>query len=127
MMMLPTTPSNRWMRQLDNPFRLFEGRPDAFDDYQIYEEEDEFVLTIDMPGFEPDEITVSWDDGVLNVAAEHVDEERGREKTYHRRFRFPKSIDDGEIAARYNNGVLELVLPLEEGATVLGRQIPIES
>ena len=95
-------------------------------DYELYEEDDEFVLTVELPGFDRDEITLAWDDGVLNVAAEHVEEERSRKKTYHRRFRFPKRIDEDAIAARYTNGVLEVTLPLEEGATAQGTTIPIE-
>lgn len=126
-MALPTTPANRWMRELERPFRLFESSMDAFGDYELYEEEDEFVLTIDMPGFDPDDISVAWDDGFLNVAAERVDEDRGYEKTYHQRFRFPKEIDENEVTAKYTNGVLEVTLPLIEGATVYGTEIPIES
>ena len=122
-MALPIAP-DRWNRDLDRPFRLFEQT--AVNDYELYEEDDEFVLTIDMPGFDPSEINVAWDAGVLNIAAEHVDEDRGREKTYHRRFRFPKSIDQDEITASYTNGVLEVTLPLEHGATVRGIEIPVE-
>nr|WP_226377478.1 Hsp20/alpha crystallin family protein [Haloterrigena turkmenica] len=89
-MVLRPTPST-WTQSLDMPSQLFGDQGNS--DYELYEEDDEFVLTIDMPGFETDEIGLSWDDGVLNVAAEHVDDERGRKKTYHRRFRFPKTID----------------------------------
>jgi len=65
-----------------------------------------------VPGFEPEEIDLAWDEGVLNVAAEHVDESRGCEETYHRRFRFPKAVDDEAITASYNNGVLEVEPPV---------------
>lgn len=120
---MPTTAPSRWISDLGSSFQLFER---AFDDYELYEEDDEFVLTINMPGFERDEITVAWDDGTLNVAGEHTDEARGREKTYHRRFRFPKDIDEDEINASYNNGVLEITLPMVEDATVRGKVIPID-
>lgn len=122
-MALPITRTSNWMRDFEHPFRLFEQ---TFDGYQLYEEDDEFVLSIDMPGFELDEISVSWDDGVLNVAAEHVDEARGSEKMFTRRFRFPKLVDDEAITATYKHGVLEVSLPVEEGATTTGKQIPIE-
>jgi HSP20 family protein len=122
-MALPS-PATSWMQNLDLPSRLLEtGR----NDYELYEEDDEFVLSVEMPGFDPEEITVSWDDGVLNVAAEHEEEERGRRKTYHRRFRFPKNVDDESIAAEYNNGILEIRLPVETGATVSGREIEVQT
>lgn len=95
-------------------------------DYDLYEEDGEFVLTIDMPGFDVDEIDLAWDDGVLNVAGEHVDDDRGRKKTYHRRFRFPRDVDEENISASYTNGVLEVRLPVLEGTVVRGREIPIE-
>jgi HSP20 family protein len=63
---------------------------------------------------------------VLNVAAEHVDESRNRKRTYHRRFRFPKTIDEDAIAASYTNGVLEVRLPAVTGAETTGTPIPIE-
>lgn len=72
-------------------------------------------------------MTVSWDDAVLNIAAEHEDEQHGQPKTYHRRFRFPKSVDDEEITARYNNGIIEVRRPVEVGATVTGTEIEVQS
>ncbi|MFW6018292.1 MAG: Hsp20/alpha crystallin family protein [Halapricum sp.] len=122
-MALPN-PATSWMQGLDLPSRLFET---SGNDYELYEEDDEFVLSVELPGFDPAEITVSWDDGVLNVAAEHEEQERSRRRTYHRRFRFPKRIDDDAITAEYNNGILEVRLPAEAGATVSGREIEIQS
>jgi HSP20 family protein len=111
------------MQSLDVPSRLFET---SGTDYELYEAEDEFVLSVELPGFDPEEITVSWDEGVLNIAAEHADESRGQRKTYHRRFRFPKDIDDEAITAEYNNGILEVRLPVVTGATVSGREIEVQ-
>lgn len=124
-MALPTNPTDTWMQGLDLRSRIVGEL--AGSDHELYEQEEEFVLTVDLPGFEPEEIDVSWDEGVLNVAARHVDEDRGREKTYHRRFRFPKEIDEDAIAATYRNGDLEVTLPLSEDAVTRGKDIPIES
>lgn len=110
-MVLPKTPSTTWFQNLEVPSRLFPGVGD--EDYELYEEDGEFVLSIEMPGFERDEISCSWDDGRLYVAAEHREEERGRKRTYHRTFRFPKRVDADGIEATYRNGVLEVTLPAE--------------
>ncbi|MFB6091253.1 MAG: Hsp20/alpha crystallin family protein [Halobellus sp.] len=123
-MALFTDPSSSWMQGMDFPSRVFDDSGST--DYQLYEEDEEFVLTVEMPGFDRDEIDLAWDDGVLNIAAEHVDEERGRKRTYHRRFRFPKDVDEDAIEATYTNGVLEITLPLEEQAATHGKTIPIE-
>lgn len=96
-------------------------------DYELYEEDGEFVLSVELPGFSPEEIELSWDDGVLNIAAEHEDEPSGKRKTYHRRFRFPKTVDDDDIEAQYKNGILEVRLPVMGGATPRGKEIEIKT
>lgn len=123
-MALRKNPASSWMRGTDFPSRLFET---GSDDYELYEEEDEFVLSVEMPGFDPEEITVSWNEGILNIAAEHEDEHRNQKRTYHRRFRFPKDVDDESIAAEYNNGILEVRLPIMTGTTVSGKEIEVQS
>ncbi|AAG20865.1 MULTISPECIES: Hsp20/alpha crystallin family protein [Halobacterium] len=123
-MPLPTGSTSSWLQNSGFPSRLFEtGR----NDYELYEEDDEFVLSVEMPGFDPEEITVSWDEGVLNIAAEHEDETRSQRKTYHRRFRFPKNVEDDDIEAQYNNGILEVRLPVLTGATTRGKQIEVQA
>jgi HSP20 family protein len=123
-MALPTGPASSWLQGTGLPSQLLEsGR----NDYELYEEDDEFVLSVEMPGFDPEEIDVSWDDGVLNIAAEHEDEKRGERRTYHRRFRFPKNVDDETISAQYTNGILEVRLPVTAEATTRGKEIEIQS
>ncbi|TKX81134.1 Hsp20/alpha crystallin family protein [Halorubrum sp. SD626R] len=118
------TPASSWTQGFDFPSRLFES---GGNDYELYEEDDEFVLTVELPGFDPAEITASWDGGVLNIAAEHEDEERGTRRTYHRRFRFPRTVDEDGIEASYQNGILTVRLPAVVDAAVTGTEIEIES
>lgn len=124
-MALPTTPASSWLQDMDLPSRLF-GDSGFGTDYELYEEENDFVLTVELPGFDPADISVTWDNGTLNIGAEHADADRGRRRTYHRRFRFPKTIDDDEITASYNNGILEVRLPISAEAGLQGTEIPVE-
>ena len=124
--MLERTNPSSWRQSLDVPSRLFGEGYTGSDDYDLYEEDDAFVLSIDAPGFDREEIDLTWDRGVLNVAAEHVDEERGRKRTFHRRFRFPKDVDTEGIDAAYRNGVLEVTLPIRHDIELRGEPIPIE-
>jgi HSP20 family protein len=123
-MALPTRPNSSWMRDFDLPSQLFGT---GSDDFELYEDDGEFVLSVELPGFDPEEIDVRWDDGQLYVAAEHTDEEVGRTRQYSRRFRFPREVDSDDIAASYENGVLEVTLPVATDAVLAGEQIPIES
>lgn len=123
-MALPTTLASSWIQDFDLPSRVFGI---GTGDYELYEEDDEFVLSIEMPGFEHEDIDVNFYEGRLHVAAETEDESRGRRKTYHRTFRLPKEIDPEEITARYTNGVLEVRLPILAGAAQRGQTIEIEA
>ncbi len=50
--------------------------------YELYEKDDEFMLYIDMPGFDKEDIKVTWDERTLYVAGQHVDEDIGEKKTF---------------------------------------------
>lgn len=123
-MRLPTDPASSWRSRTGTPSRFLSTDRN---DYRLYEQDGEFVLSIEMPGFEPEEIDVGWHEGRLTVAAEHDDDRRDRTRTYRRSFRMPKEIDDENIRARYKNGILDVYLPSVEDATTNGRTIPIES
>lgn len=121
---LPTGTDPFRMRRRDRPGQLFEANRD---DYRLYEDDGEFVLSVELPGFDPEEITVTWNEGILNVAANHNDRDRGRQRQYHRRFRVPKEVDDDDITASYNNGILEVRLPITTEAVVSGKEIDIQT
>jgi HSP20 family protein len=121
-MALPTSPTSDFTRSLDFPTRLFgSGRTDI----ELYEQEEEFLLSIELPGFDLEDIEVNWYEGRLTISAEHEDEARDRQRTYHRSFRHPKAIEPEEIEASYQNGVLEVVLPILESATMRGQEIEV--
>ena len=122
-MALPTDPASSWLSGTGSPSRLFGT---GSDDYELYEQDGEFVLSVEMPGFERDDIEVGWYEGRLTIAAEQEDESRDQRRTYRRSFRMPKEIDDDSIRARYQNGILDVYLPSLEGATTKGKTIPIE-
>ena len=123
-MALPTDPASTWLSRTGTPSRLF-GTGSG--DYELYEQGGEFVLSVEMPGFEPDDIEVGWYEGRLTIAAERTDDRRDETRTYRRSFRMPKQIDDDNIGARYQNEILDVYLPSVEDATTKGKSIPIES
>lgn len=90
----------------------------------IKEEPDKFVLNADLPGVERDAIDITMEDGVLSIRGERRLEEAGENGeykrlerahgTFYRRFSLPDTADPEGIAARCNNGVLEVVIPKRE-------------
>lgn len=123
-MALPRGPTSSWLQNLDVPSGLFEtGRRD----YELYEEDEGFVLSVEMPDFDPEETTASWDDGVLNVATEPEDDHGEQRRTYHRRFRFHKGVDEDGIEAEYTTDILTVRLPLDPDATGGGTEIEVQA
>ena len=90
----------------------------------VWETEDELVLSFDLPGIDEDQIAVELDDGVLTVSGER---ERTSEHPGDRFYRFerrfgafsrsvtlPNGVQDDEIKASYADGVLEVRVPKPE-------------
>lgn len=123
-MALQRDPASSWLSRTGTPSRLFGT---GSNDYELYERDGEFVLSVELPGFDPDDIEVGWREGRLTIAAERTDARRDETRTYRRSFRMPKTIDDDNIRARYETGVLDVYLPSIEEPTVRGKEIPIET
>lgn len=122
-MALPTDPASSWLSNTGTPSRVFGDRRK---DYELYEKDGEFVLSVEMPGFDREEIDIGWHEGRLTIAAEHEDDRRSRQRNFRRSFRMPKAIDEDSIRARYQNGVLDVYLPMVDEAFTKGKTIPIE-
>lgn len=86
----------------------------------LEESDDGYVAIVDVPGFETDEIDLSFADGHLVLAATHEvsgDSPVGsvsRSREVHERISVPGDVVVEEIEASYRNGVLEVLLPTEE-------------
>ena len=86
------------------------------------ETETEMVVSAEMPGLEEENISVSFEEGVLTLRGEHVTAEdetnddgvrhvetaRG---TFERRLRFHAEVDADAIKAVYKAGILTVTLP----------------
>ena len=81
-----------------------------------------YKLSIDLPGYKKDDIKVKFDDGILTVSAEKVEEnEEEKDGKVIRQERFSgatrrswyvgEDIKREEIVAKYENGVLKLTVP----------------
>ncbi|MBQ6284755.1 MAG: Hsp20 family protein [Bacilli bacterium] len=89
----------------------------------IYEKKGTVHIELEVPGFNKDEIKLDVEDGILTVLAEKNEEKEDKEKNYYRKERVYGSykrqfnvgnINEKEINAKFNNGVLEISFPKEE-------------
>lgn len=87
----------------------------------LVDRDSEFVVTVDLPGFERDDVDIRVTDHTLRIEAEHEeihDEERERFIRHERRHestnrsvRLPGEVDKEGVEARMRNGVLTITLP----------------
>lgn len=100
----------------------------------IFKEDNQYVVLIDMPGFNRDDIKVDFKEDVLMITAEKAEEEtNGKEyyfknrsrKSVNRKIRF-NDVSQDQIEGSYDNGVLKLVLPIEIPVEAQPRQIEIK-
>jgi HSP20 family protein len=87
----------------------------------IKEEEQRFVIFVDVPGVDPASIEVSMEKGILSIKGERSVEKgelSGRftrvervHGSFHRRFSLPDSADADGVSAAGKYGVLEIVIP----------------
>lgn len=89
----------------------------------IYEKDGRVHIEMDVPGYDKNDISVDIEDGVLTIEAKSSKEFLDEGKNYIRKERVSGSfkrqfnvgeINDNEISAKFNNGVLEVSFPKEE-------------
>ncbi|MFB6300418.1 MAG: Hsp20/alpha crystallin family protein [Halobacteriales archaeon] len=121
-MPLPTDSDSGEHTRADRPTRLATGSGE----YDLYEQDGEFVLSVEMPGFEREDIELRCEEGRLTIAAETEKEYRDQPRTYRRTFRIGTAVDTDRIQAQYENGILDIYLPTFEESTDEGKSIPVE-
>ncbi|MCI5121739.1 MAG: Hsp20/alpha crystallin family protein [Candidatus Electrothrix sp. AUS4] len=90
----------------------------------ILETTDEFVLKVELPGVEKDDVEVSIDNRILTVKGEKKNDTTDRKVhrtecrygTFIRNFTLPQDVDVDKVEAACKNGVLSLTLTKMEQA-----------
>jgi len=89
----------------------------------IYETNDEYILTADMPGLGKDDVRIKVEDGSLTIMGRVQYKEQMKRKyvlneseigNYYRKFNISNSIDETKIEAKMENGQLTINLPKHE-------------
>ena len=90
----------------------------------VVESEDEYLVKASLPGINPEDLDITYDDNRLTIKGEVQEEKDVEDAHYHlrerrygsftRSIKMPSGIQSDEIEARYDKGVLELHLPKVE-------------
>jgi HSP20 family protein len=104
-------------------FSLFNGWSPALD---IFQDKDNVVVKVELPGIKKEEISISMHEGMLTISGERKLEEETKEGETYRRERFhgkfhrslalPTPVDANKVKAAYKDGILTVTLPKAEEA-----------
>ncbi len=99
----------------------------------IFEDDESIILRAELPGVKKDDIILDVSNGVLTLSGKKQFRHEEQCENYHmierqygtfrRSFSLPDIVDVDKIDAKYERGVLEVVLPKTENS--ITRQIPI--
>ena len=125
MMMLPRRNNyDLWDEMFKDPF--FTGESNKIMKTDIKEKKDKYLIEMDLPGYEKDNIKIEIEDGYLNIHAtansskdENDDEgEFVRKERYFgecsRSFYIGDDITEEDIRASFKNGTLKIEVPKKE-------------
>jgi HSP20 family protein len=103
--------------------QLFTGWTPALD---LYQNNDNVVAIVELPGMRKEDIEISLHDGMLTIGGERKSEESGNGENAARTERFtgkfrrsitlPTRVDANKVNATYKDGLLTITLPKAEEA-----------
>ena len=97
----------------------------------LHEENDNLIVTVDIPGFVKNDIKVSMNGNVLSINAEKKDAVNGRTimkqrpRVIDKKMRLPITVKEGEEkvnSAKYTDGVLTIQIPITKN----GKEISLD-
>lgn len=133
-------------REIEELERAFFGRPfmnyiGSSDLYafrtDITDEGDHYLLEADLPGFDKKDIHLELKDGILTIQAIRQSKSEEKDKNdklirtersygaFSRQFDMA-GVDTDGIKAKYDNGVLKLILPKKDEVVPEAKQLEIE-
>lgn len=126
--------------------RLFEGFPFRMPSFmlgrfgsapvlEMTETKKHYKITAELPGIDPENVEVTFDDGLLRIAGEKLEQREDDERDYRvsersygafeRLIELPSAADPEKIDARFKNGVLTISVAKNSEESRTARRIKI--
>jgi HSP20 family protein len=120
----------RDLRTIEDEFDRLMGRAWSRDTWMpaldVRESADRYEVTVDLPGLDPKDVNVTFEDGMLTISGKRQFQEEDRGDTWHRiergfgsfarSIRLPQTADTEKIEASFDKGVLKVSVPKTEQA-----------
>lgn len=122
---------------ITEPLRRFlEADPGSWLRVEEYREEGTMVVKAEVPGINPEkDVDITLVGNELQIDVRHEEKNEHKDKTgYRSEFRYgtfsrtvtlPGPVEEKDIKASYNDGVLEVRIPVPDQAEAATRKIPI--
>ena len=133
---------NLWDELFADPFfrNPFSNEKPSFMQTDIEEKDNQYLLNIELPGYQKEDIHAELNDGYLTISAERTEnrDEKDKEGNFIRRERYSGSckrnfyvgeqVKEEDISASFKDGVLRLTVPKEQQVAIEENKkfIPIE-
>ena len=124
-------------RRWANPPAVFAGESGGFaaPNIDVRETETEIVVEAELPGMSEADVDVTLSSGLLTIKGEKKSEREEEKDDYHltersygkfqRSFRVPDTVDEDDINAKLDQGVLHVTLAKRPEAVKAEKKIPI--
>lgn len=123
---------NPWNNWFDNGFEKALSVPAV----NIAETDKHYNVSVAAPGMKKDDFKINVNGDMLTISAEREETTEEEDKQYNRReynyssfsrsFTLPEEVKRDKIEAKYEDGVLTLVLPKSETAKVSAKSIAVK-
>jgi HSP20 family protein len=118
------------LRPVEDEFDRLMGRAFSRDAWMppldVRETENGYEVKVDLPGLEPKDVSVTFEDGMLTISGKRQFEKEDKGDTWHRiergfgtfarSIRLPQTADTEKIEATFDKGVLTVSVPKTEQA-----------
>ena len=115
------------------PFDFFDGVPRLFENFfpeadpvaklgnlDVYEDENNLYVEVELPGFEKDQIELTLEDGLLSLSAQRQLENKEKKNNYYirerrsgqwsRTLQLPVAVLEDKVQAVFQEGLLKVTL-----------------
>jgi HSP20 family protein len=120
----------RDLRTVEDEFDRLVGRALSRDTWMpaldVNESADRFEVKVDLPGLDPKDVNVTFEDGMLTIGGRRQFQTENEGETWHRvergfgtfarSIRLPQTTDTEKIEASFDKGVLTVTVPKSERA-----------